>query len=146
LNITRSLFFSRVFLKNREILQELEVGSHRPFREHCIIKLQGIHTLDQAREFAGKEIWLPEEDLQRLEDGQYYFFQLIGCSVVKKNGDSIGLVKDVIIVKNNNLLVVEKGIEEIYIPFSESICVEINLVNKEIIVDPPKGLLELNEI
>jgi len=56
------------------------------------------------------------------------------------------LVKDVIIVKNNNLLVVEKEIEEIYIPFSESICVEINLENKEIVVDLPKGLLELNEI
>jgi ribosomal 30S subunit maturation factor RimM len=39
-----------------------------------------------------------------------------------------------------------KGREELYIPFIESICVDINLDKKEIVVDPPKGLLELNEI
>jgi 16S rRNA processing protein RimM len=86
------------------------------------------------------------EDLQSLEDDQYYSYQLIGCSVITKNGHAIGLVKDVFFIKNNDLLVVVKEREEIYIPFIESICVEINLENKEIIVDPPKGLLELNEI
>jgi 16S rRNA processing protein RimM len=115
-------------------------------REHCVIKLKGIHTLDQARELTGQEIWLPEEDLQLLEVGQYYFYQLVGCSVVTKDDESIGSVKDVIIVKNNNLLVVEKGRKEIYIPFSESICVGIDLKCKEIVVDLPKGLLELDEI
>lgn len=124
----------------------MEVESHRPSREHCIIKLKDIHSLDQAREFTGQDIWVPKEDLQLLENGQYYSYQIIGCSVITKNGHSIGLVKDISIIKDNNLLVVEKETEEIYIPFTESICVEINLENKEIIVDLPKGLLELNEI
>jgi len=56
------------------------------------------------------------------------------------------LVKDVLLIKDNDLLVVGKGEEEIYVPFTESICVEINLENKEIIIDPPQGLLELDEI
>ena len=41
---------------------------------------------------------------------------------------------------------VEKGNKEILIPFTKSICLEINLDKKEIVADPPDGLFELNEI
>ncbi len=108
--------------------------------------MKGIHSLDQARELTNQEIWLPEEDLQPLEQGQYYLHQLSGCSVVTKGGRAIGLVKDVLLIKDNDLLVITKGEEEIYVPFTESICVEINLENKQIIIDPPRGLLDLDEI
>jgi 16S rRNA processing protein RimM len=91
-------------------------------------------------------MWLPEEDLQPLEQGQYYLHQLSGCSVVTKSGRAIGLVKDVLLIEDNDLLVITKGEEEIYVPFTESICVEINLENKQIIIDPPLGLLDLDEI
>jgi 16S rRNA processing protein RimM len=95
---------------------------------------------------AGQEILLPEENLQTLEKGKYYFFQIIGCSVVKKNGEKIGSVKDLLCIKNNDLLVVEKRKREILVPFTKSICLKVNLKRKEIIVDLPEGLLELDEI
>ncbi len=56
------------------------------------------------------------------------------------------MVKDILFIKDNDLLVIIKGKREIYVPFTESICVEIDLENKEIIIDPPEGLLELDEI
>jgi len=108
--------------------------------------LKGIHTLDQARELTNQEIWLPEEDLLPLEGGQFYLHQLIGCSVVTKGGSSIGLVMDILLIKDNDLLVIRKGEKEIYVPFTESICKGIDLENKEIVIDPPEGLLELDEI
>ncbi len=33
---------------------------------------------------------------------------------------------------------------EILIPFIPAICVEIDVDNKRIVIDPPEGLLELN--
>lgn len=56
------------------------------------------------------------------------------------------MVKDILLIKDNDLLVITKGEEEIYVPFTESICVEINLESKQIIIDPPLGLLDLDEI
>ena len=44
------------------------------------------------------------------------------------------------------MLVVDKGGSEILIPFSKSICLDIDLDKKEIVIDPPEGLLELDEI
>lgn len=40
----------------------------------------------------------------------------------------------------------EKGKAEIYIPFSRTICPEIDVRAKRIVIDPPDGLLDLNEI
>ena len=95
---------------------------------------------------AGLDIFLQEEDLAPLKKGEYYFFQIADCTVVLASGEKIGVVADLIHIQDSDLLVVAKGKREIYVPFVEPICVEINLKERKIIIDPPEGLLELNEI
>lgn len=43
-------------------------------------------------------------------------------------------------------MVVKRGDGEFYVPFTETICVKVDPEAKEILIDPPDGLLELNEI
>jgi 16S rRNA processing protein RimM len=81
-----------------------------------------------------------------LEEDNYYSFQIIGCSVVTQSGKQVGNVSDLIWVKDNNLLVVTQGRNEILIPFTRTVCLEVDLKQKIIRIDPPEGLLELNEI
>ncbi len=66
--------------------------------------------------------------------------------MVTEVGDLIGSVKDILFIKENDLLVVEKGEKKMLIPFTESICIGVDLGKKEIVIDPPDGLLDLNEI
>ncbi len=108
--------------------------------------MRGIDTLVQARDFAGQAIWIPEEDLQPLNKREYYLFQLKGCSVITESGNEIGLISDILFIKENDLLIVEKGKRKMFIPFTASICVKVNLEKREIVIDPPDGLLDLNEI
>jgi 16S rRNA processing protein RimM len=108
--------------------------------------LKGIDSLNLAEELRGQEILVHEEILHPLEKGKYYLFQLSGCSVVTKGGDSVGSVKDILFIEGNDLLVVEKGGREVFVPFTESICIGIDLKGKKIVIDPPDGLLDLNEI
>ena len=72
--------------------------------------------------------------------------QLIGCTVLSKGRQPVGIVKDILSAGGNDMLVVDKGGSEILIPFSKSICLDIDLDKKEIVIDPPEGLLELDEI
>ena len=58
----------------------------------------------------------------------------------------MGIVQDLLCIKENDLLVVKKGKKEILVPFTKSICLKVNLKRKEIVVDLPEGLLELDEI
>jgi ribosomal 30S subunit maturation factor RimM len=55
-------------------------------------------------------------------------------------------VKDILPIRDNDMLVVETEKKEILIPFTSEICREIKTEKREIIIDPPEGLLELNEI
>jgi len=56
------------------------------------------------------------------------------------------MIKDLVSVPGNDLLVVASGDREILIPLVESICLEIDLPQKRLVIDPPAGLLDLNEI
>jgi 16S rRNA processing protein RimM len=94
----------------------------------------------------GFECLLPEDELSQLEEDKYYLFEVVGSTVFTESGQRVGVVRDVLFIKSNDLLVIERETKEILIPFTISICASVNLEKREIVIKPPKGLLDLNEI
>jgi 16S rRNA processing protein RimM len=146
LGLISCLFFSRVFFKKKGGWEEFQVESLRPHKENFILKLKGIDSLERAQEIAGDEIFVPEEKLPSLREDDYYHFQILGCTVMAEDGKKIGMVEDLLTIPGNDLLVVRSKKNQVLIPFNKDICVQINLEQREIIVNPPAGLLDLNEI
>jgi len=103
-----SLFFEGIFLK-KGILEEFQVESARLYKDFCIIKLRDINTIIQAREFIGVEGFIQEKRLYPLEERCFYLYQIVSRSVLTENGEKIGTVKDVLSIKDNDILVVRKG-------------------------------------
>ncbi len=89
---------------------------------------------------------MAKEDLHPLDEGEFYFHEIEGFSVVTLDGREVGRVKDVIGVPGNDLLVVTAGDREILVPLVRTICREFDLRNKRLVIDPPVGLLDINEI
>ncbi len=112
----------------------------------CDIKLAGVDSLAAADRLAGRQVFIQEELVKPLAEGQYYIFQLIGCSVLIQEGKKIGVVSDVQSAGSNVLLVVDSEGKEVLIPFHSAICTEVDLAKKEIRVELPSGLLEIYEI
>ena len=146
MSLLSRLFFSRVFFQKKGGWEEFLVEFLRPYKENFILKLKGIDSLERARGIAGKEIFVPEEKLPSLQEDHYYHFQILGCTVTAEDGKKIGIVEDLLIIPGNDLLVVSGEKSQILIPFNKDICVQINLEQREIVVNPPVGLLDLNEI
>jgi 16S rRNA processing protein RimM len=115
-------------------------------RNSPFLKLKGVDTLGRANALAGKEIFVPEEGLDPLTDGHYYYFQIIGSAVLTKDGEGLGTVKSLLSAGEQTILVVERSGREILIPFTRPICVGVDTSRREIRVDLPDGLLDLNEI
>ncbi|MFB0564801.1 MAG: ribosome maturation factor RimM [Candidatus Aminicenantaceae bacterium] len=139
-------FFPKVYFQRRSSLEEFEVEYLRAYKKFFLIKLKNIDTLEQASALAGLEVLIPEELLRPLKKDNYYLFQIIGCSVVTNDKRKVGVVADFLFIENNDLLVVMRENKEILIPFIQSICQEVNLQRREITVNPPDGLLDLDEI
>jgi ribosomal 30S subunit maturation factor RimM len=59
------------------------------------------------------------------------------------NGEFVGHVRSVLKTGGVDLLEIgENG--EILVPFAAEICIDINLKEKEITIQPPEGLLQVN--
>jgi len=126
--------------------EEFKIEAFRLQKTFTIIKLKGVDSITQAQEFIGKDIFCPVEDCSPLKNGEFYFRQIEGCTVITKSGKQIGCVDDVMSIKDNDLLVVHGQGREFFIPLTQTICLEIDLDKKTIIIDPPEGLLDLDEI
>ena len=93
-------------------------------------------------DLVGKEIFYPEEELLPLDKDSFYSHQLVGCQVFTVQGEKIGLVEDLMPVAENDLLIVQRDKDEVLIPFTQSICVDVDTEKGIIVIDPPEGLLE----
>jgi 16S rRNA processing protein RimM len=135
----------RVFVGREGRGNEFRVESVRPAGHDFILKLKGVDSLSQADSLAHLDVMIPESALASLEEGRFYIFELVGCRVISVTGEEIGTVADVVLLGENSLLSVDRCGKEALIPFIESFCKEVNLAAKEIRVDLPAGLLDLNE-
>jgi 16S rRNA processing protein RimM len=107
-----------------------------------------VDTIGAAEALAGAAILVPEDGLEPLESGRIFVADLIGCAVVTLEGRPLGPVVDVWEAGGSAVLVVERPEDgaELLIPLCEAVCPVVDTAAKRIVVDPPDGLLDLNEI
>lgn len=124
---------------------QLTVIASRLQGNRPVVAFAGVGSVDQAQQLAGQELRVPETALQPLAQGRYYEHQLAGCAVVDTAGQAIGVVARVEGGAGSSRLVVGGDRGEIQIPLASDICREIDVAARRIVVEPPEGLLELNE-
>jgi 16S rRNA processing protein RimM len=125
--------------------ERLTVGSMRVQNGRPVVGFEGFTRVEDVERLAGVELRVPEETLQPLQAGTYYEHQLVGCIVETVAGDAVGKVAAVEGGAGATRLVMNGPRGEILIPLAVDICVEIDVANKRIQINPPEGLLELNE-
>ena len=110
-----------------------------------IIALDGVGTMNDAEALAGAELKMPGAALDALPENTFYRHDLVGCDVKDTSGRAIGRVTGVEGPMEQSRLVVAGARGELLIPMAEGICVSVDTAAKTIVVDPPAGLLEVNE-
>ena len=136
-----SAFMTRVGdSEERLVVSTMRVQNGRP-----IVGFVGLERIEDVERLAGGELRVPEDTLRELEEGTFYQFQLVGCAVETITGERIGDVVRVDGGAGGSLLAIDGPRGEILIPFVVDICVDIDVEARRIRIDPPEGLLELNE-
>ncbi len=60
------------------------------------------------------------------------------------SGEPVGIVKEIMRIAGNHQLVVKGNHGNYLVPASPGICKEVSVERKEILVDLPEGLMDLN--
>lgn len=125
-----------------EIVVELE--NAWPHKEFWVLKIAGMDSISEAERFRGAELYVPASERGKLADGEYFQSDLIGCTLVDKaSGKALGAVEGFQQYGGPPLMELQMDGREVLIPFVPSICQQVDLDGRRILVDLPEGLLEL---
>lgn len=112
-----------------------------------LMNLEGIETLDAAKELVGSKLFLPVAMLPKLKDDQFYYHEIIDYQVNDQVLGALGIVKEVYSTGAQDVIIMIYQGVEVLIPLTEEIVPKVDKQNKIIITHLPDGLLDvyLNE-
>lgn len=127
--------------------QWVEVQDCRLQGPGVVAKLLGVDSREAAEPLIGHHIFVDQSDLPKLQDGEYYWQQLIGLEVNNTLGATLGRVTSLLETGANDVLVVESDAEgaipEVLIPYVKEVVLEVDLNHQKMLVEwDPSFLLE----
>jgi len=111
----------------------------------AIFHFEDIDSIEAAKTLRGLEVQVPIEQRARLDAGNYFVSDLVGCEVWEAGAASaLGSVRDVEFPGSAPLLAVDTKEGEVLVPLAAEFCVHIDVKAKRIDVTLPEGLRDLN--
>ncbi|WP_339174368.1 ribosome maturation factor RimM [Anoxybacillus sp. FSL W8-1294] len=131
-----------IFMENKPPV-EVKVASHRVHKSFDLLTFEGYDNINLVEPFKGAMIKIPETQLQPLNEGEYYFHEIIGCTVVTEDGEPIGEIKEILTPGANDVWVVKrkKG-GDVLIPYIDDVVKQVDIENKTITIHVMEGLLD----
>ncbi len=131
--------------------EELIVEKEKSFKlektfeksDRLIIKLEGCDDRNLAEQLRNKEVYIHEENLPLLKDGEYYLYQLEGLKVRNLENKTLGIVQGSFATKSNEVLIIQSSQESIddkerLLPYIKpQVVKEISLEKGLLLVDWP---------
>jgi 16S rRNA processing protein RimM len=122
---------------------EVELEDYSFQQQRIVLKLAGIDDIESAAALVGCEFAVPEAETVQLSAGEFYDWELEGCTVKTAEGKQVGFVQGVLRTGGTDALVIENQDKDYLVPLAETIVVSIDIEKRVILIDPPEGLLEL---
>jgi 16S rRNA processing protein RimM len=138
--------------------ESAEVASHwLPVGRNAgriVLQFTGVDTIEQAQEFAGKQVIVPFSERVALESGTVFISDLIGCTVYDR-GQPVGVVESVQFPSTPDgsrrieeaaplLAITSPEGDELLIPFASAYLLALDLPARAIRMALPEGLTQIN--
>ncbi len=129
------LDYKRWLLSRKDGWQEATVAEGQRHGKTIIARIDGYVDRDQAASLSGTDIAVPRDELPETEQGEFYWSDLEGLTVVHRDGTELGKVAHLLETGANDVMVV-RGEKERLVPF---------VMNKVVLgVDLDEGVIEVD--
>jgi 16S rRNA processing protein RimM len=127
--------------KKTELIVEVEFG--RLQKTTYIVKFVGFNDINLVEKYKGWMLKVPASDLLELEDDQYYYHEIIGCTVVTEDGETLGTVTDILTPGANDVWVVTRPAgKPVLLPVIDDVVLNVDVAAKKILVYIMEGLID----
>ena len=112
----------------------------KPHGKGLLLAIEGVTDREAAEGLIGSRLAVERATLPDLEEGTFYWFELIGMSVYTRQDQYLGVVENIIPTGSNDVYVVRDGQSEVLVPALASVVQLIDTNQRRMEVDLPEGL------
>lgn len=118
------------------------IEAHRKHKQFDLLTFEGLDNINDVERFKGQLLKVPKEQSVSLEEGEFFYHDIIGCSVFTVDGEELGKVKEILSPGANDVWVVKrKGFgSDILIPYIPSVVKTVDIDAQKISIEPLEGL------
>lgn len=100
-----------------------------------LVKLKGISDRTMVSQLTNELVYVHRSQLPYLDEGEFYYHELIGLRVYNLNGIYLGILREVLTTKANDVYIIqsESG-DEVLIPATEDMIREIDIEQSRMVV------------
>lgn len=121
----------------------LRIEAVRGYRKGFLVRFEGYEDRTSAETLTGRYVLRPFEEIDELDDGEVFYHELLGATVVTPGGETVGTVQEVYPTRSGDLLEVARDGGSVMIPVIPEVVVAFDRARGAVVIDPPPGLLEL---
>ena len=138
----RFLDIEYVLLDTGKELRRLNIQNVKFFKNLAILKFEGVDNINDIEMYKGRDLWIPREEAQELDEDEYYIADLLGMKVLLEDGSEFGTLKNVMETGANDVYIVDRvDGEEILLPAIHDCVLDVDVEKNTMTVHLMKGLV-----
>lgn len=118
-------------------------------KEHgkgVLLKFKGRDRIEDVEELVGRTLYMDKKALPALEEGEYYWHELIGMEVRTDCGRLLGTLGNILDTGNHDVYVVRRGEREFLVPAVRDVVRKVDVPGRRMIIHAVEGLLNEDDL
>ena len=103
--------------KNETRLEKVKVSSSRVHKGLHLVTINDLNDINLVEKYVGMNFYIDREEMDDLEDGEFYLDDLIGLKVINQNKEVLGPVVEVLDLYHPVIEIELKNGKKILMPF-----------------------------
>ena len=121
---------------------DVTVATHRVHKGADLLKFKHLNSINDVEKYKGCALLVSADDLEELDENEFYYFEIIGCQVVTTDGETIGEISEILETGANDVWVVKRpGQKDALIPYIEDVVKAVDIETKQVTIQVLEGLL-----
>ncbi|WP_182199136.1 ribosome maturation factor RimM [Paraliobacillus salinarum] len=121
----------------------LTIKHHRQHKQFDLLQFESYDSINDVEPFKECLLTVKEEQLQTLDEGAYYYHEIIGCKVYTLDNELLGEIKEILSPGANDVWVVKcPNKKDLLIPYIDDVVRTVDVKEKKVIIELMEGLLD----
>jgi 16S rRNA processing protein RimM len=120
----------------------VQVSSSREHKGMFFLKLKEFNNINEVEKYKGWNVKVSDEHQVELDEGEYYYHEIIGCTVVTDEGEQLGTITEILRPGANDVWVVERSTgKQVLLPVIDEVVLQVDISQKQVTVHLMEGLI-----